>query len=179
MIFKLESVILRKAEPEDLERLYSQKNDPEVADLLGGYSAGYSRKDIQDWMEFHRRREDEVLWIIADAKDNQCLGHVGLYKIDHRVRSAEFAIMIGDKSQWSRGLGSAVTRFVVGYGFQMLNLNRISLNVLKTNPRAIELYRKIGFQEEGLLRRAQFKHGNYVDVLLMSFLRDEYRDPWP
>lgn len=179
MMYRIDSIVLRCPEPEDAELLYAQKNDPEVADLLGGFSRGYSRKDIQEWMEFHRQRRDEVLWVIADAQDNRCLGHVGLYEIDHRIRSAEFAIMIGDKSRWGRGLGESVTRFTLGYGFRMLNLNRIALNVLKTNPRAIALYKKIGFREEGLLRKSQFKNGEYVDALLMSVLSEEYHERWP
>jgi RimJ/RimL family protein N-acetyltransferase len=114
-----------------------------------------------------------VLFVIASG-DDRCLGHVGLYRIDHRVRSAEFAILIGDKGSWGKGLGRRCTTFMVEYGFDQLNLNRIYLEVLATNSRAVELYKKIGFVEEGRLRCGQFKEGRYVDVLVMGLLRDEY-----
>ena len=166
-------VVLRRPEPRDIEALYAQKNDPAVANLLGGFSLGYSRRDIENWIEAHRARRDEVIWVIADQKSDTCHGHVGIYNIDGRIRSGEFAIMIGDKGVWSQGLGTDITRYVLDYAFSYLNLNRIHLTVLATNTKAIALYEKLGFQHEGVMRQAQFKQGAYVDVVVMGKLRGE------
>lgn len=170
----VEGHLLRKPEPRDVEALYQQKNDPEVASLLGGFTTGYSREDLSRWVEYHRTRAGEALWVIAKADTDRAVGHVGLYEIDHRIRTAEFAIMLGDKSAWGKGLGRACTEFAVRYGFEQLNLNRVSLQVLATNTRARGLYESIGFVVEGTLRQAQFKDGAYVDVILMSILRSEH-----
>ena len=169
------AVVLRKPEPKDLEALYAQKNDPEVARALGGFSRGYSHRDIEAWIEHHRNHESEALWaIIAEDVDGPCIGHVGLYEIDHRIRSAEFAVMIGDKSYWRRGVGRQVTDFAVRYGFEMLNLNRVHLSVLAGNEPALALYGSLGFQHEGVQRQAQYKDGQFLDVVLMSILRSEH-----
>ena len=96
MNHQVAGVVLRCPESRDAAALYAQKNDMEVATLLGGFSKGYSEQDIAGWIEAHRNRADEALFVIADGSTNVCLGHVGLYNIDHRIRSAEFAIMIGD-----------------------------------------------------------------------------------
>jgi RimJ/RimL family protein N-acetyltransferase len=171
---KVLDYVLRKPEPRDIPVLYKQKNDPEIASLLGGFSSGYTEADLAEWIEFHRQRRDEVLWVIAGLHDDTCIGHVGLYQIDFRVRSAEFAIMLGDSSTWGKGLGTACARFAVEYGFRQLNLNRIHLNVLSSNLRAVSLYERIGFQREGTLRQAQYKDGQYLDVIVMGLLRSEY-----
>jgi ribosomal-protein-alanine N-acetyltransferase len=165
---------LRKPERGDVDALWVVKNDPAVAAMLGGFSTGYSRTDLEGWVDFHAKAKDEALYVIADGKDRP-IGHVGLYKIDHRIRSAEFAIIIGDSTAWGKGLGRACTRFAVEYGFDELNLRRIYLEVLATNERAIKLYRSLGFVEEGRLRQAQWKAGKYVDVLVMALLSEEYR----
>lgn len=175
MYHRLKTCVLRPLEPSDLEALYLYKNDPTVAALLGGFSNGYSLTDLRDWLEYHRQRKDEILWAIAHADDNHCLGHVGLYQIDHRIRMAEFAIMIGEHAAWAKGLGRACTQFALEYGFDQLNLNRIHLSVLASNERALRLYRSLGFSEEGHLRQAQFKNNQYMDVLLMAMLREEYQ----
>jgi RimJ/RimL family protein N-acetyltransferase len=172
MNFSMGDFTLRRPEPADIDALYIQKNDPEVARLLGGFSTGYSREDLRHWMEHHRTRRDEVLWTIA-AADGACLGHVGLYGIDYRIRTAEFAIMIGERSAQGKGIGRRCTTFVVEYAFSQLNLNRVSLQVLESNERAIKLYRSVGFIEEGRLRQAQYKDGRYLDVVVMSVLRSE------
>jgi RimJ/RimL family protein N-acetyltransferase len=171
----LESVHLRRPEPKDADFLYEFRNDWEVIQYLGGFSTGYSTRDIHDWIEYHRNRSDEILWTIAERETDTCLGHVGLYKIDHRVRSAEFAIMLGNKEWWNKGAGKRATRAVVEYGFKQLNLHRCYLSVLKTNERAITLYERLGFRTEGVLRDEQFRDGKYVDVVVMGILESE----WP
>ena len=174
MNFQVGAFILRRPELYDLEQLYKQKNSPEIAEMLGGFSIGYSIADLKEWLEYHRQRKDEALWIIAEFETNRCVGQVGLYKIDHRVRNAEFGIIIGDRTLWGKGLGHAFTKFALNYGFQELNLNRIYLTVLETNMKAIKLYRSFGFREEGRLRQAQYRRGMYVDVIIMGLLRLEY-----
>ena len=175
MRFELDTVVLRRPEPEDVNELILYRNDPRVTGLLGGFSTGYSRQDLRDWVERHRTASREVLLVIADRDSNRCLGHVGLYNIDHRVRSAEFAILIGDRESWGKGIGQAVSRAMLRYGIEELNLHRIHLEVLATNERAIHLYTKLGFCSEGLLRHAQFRNGRYVDVMIMSILETEFR----
>lgn len=174
MHFDLGKARLRKPEPYDVDALLAQKNDPEVAALLGGFTTGYTRADLARWVEAHAQAKDEALYIIA-GDDDRCLGHVGLYKIDHRIRSAEFAILVGDKAAWGSGIGRACTSFMLTFGFEDLQLHRIYLEVLETNERARKLYESLGFAREGTLRHAQWKGGRYLDVCVMSILEDEWR----
>jgi ribosomal-protein-alanine N-acetyltransferase len=165
----------RRPEPRDLDALLRFKNDPEVAGLLGGFGTGLSRSDGEDWLARRRNRSDELVYVIATLAEDACLGHVGLYQIDHRIRSAEFAIMLGEREVWGRGLGKAATRWMVEFGFAQLNLNRVYLSVLDSNSRAQHVYTKIGFVEEGRLREAQYKDGRYHDVIRMAVLRREWQ----
>jgi len=172
--FDLGKARLRKPEPSDIDALFAQKNDPEIASLLGGFTKGYTRADLARWIEAHAQAKDEALYVITDP-DDRCLGHVGLYKIDHRIRSAEFAILLGDKKAWGTGIGRACTSFMLRFGFEELQLHRIYLEVLETNERARRLYESLGFVHEGTLRHAQWKGGRYLDVHVMSILEDEWR----
>jgi len=171
----LDTVALRRPESKDAEFLYEFRNNWEVIKFLGGFSKGYAIKDIYDWIEYHRGKNDEIIWTIAEKEADACLGHVGLYKIDHRVRSAEFAIMIGNMDWWGKGIGEKTTIAVIDYGFKQLNLHRVYLSVLKTNDRAIALYEKLGFKTEGVLRDEQFRDGRYVDVVIMGVLESEWK----
>lgn len=172
MTLVLRDVLLRRPEPRDADALLVFKNDSEIVGLLGGFSKGYSRRDIDEWIERHRSTADEVVWTIARRSDDGCIGHAGLYLIDYRVGSAEFALLIGDPNERGKGLGRAVTEGVVEYAFRELNLRRIELSLLETNVRAHRLYRSVGFVDEGRLRSAQYRNGAYVDVLMMGLLRD-------
>jgi len=175
-MIKVAQVVLRLLEPEDLNQLYIFRNDYEITRHLGGFSAGFSHSDLKEWLESHRQRNDEIIWAIATQKDNICIGHVGLYQIDYRVRKADFGILIGDTNQQGKGIGKAVSSVILNYGFQQLNLHKVSLSVLATNERAIKLYHSIGFQKEGIMRDEQFRDGKYVDSIIMSCLEQEWQD---
>lgn len=169
----LDNVLLRRPEPKDSSQLYVFRNDWEVIQSLGGFSTGYSLRDVEEWIEFHRKSANEIIWVIADKNQDLCLGHVGLYNIDYRVRKADFAILIGDKSVWGKGLGKSASQAVLDYGFDQVNLHRIELQVLANNVRAIHLYKKLGFTQEGILRDAQFRNSRHIDVITMSILEHE------
>jgi RimJ/RimL family protein N-acetyltransferase len=82
--------------------------------------------------------------------------------------------MIGEKSYWNRGCGTEAVRLLAQHGLNPLNLNRIFLHVFENNPRAIRSYEKAGFTHEVRERQAEFKDGKYIDVLVMSMLKDEF-----
>ena len=170
-------ITLRRLEPKDVEHLYRYRNDRAVIGQLGGFSSGYSRQDLVDWVERHRTAGGEVLWAIATVPDDRCIGHVGLYNIDHRVRKAEFGILIGDPDFHGKGIGKQVTAEMLSYGFEQLNLVRISLSVLDSNARAFAMYERLGFTVEGRLRADDFRDGRHQDVVLMSVLSHEWQRP--
>ena len=164
---------LRKPEPTDVDALFAWKNDPAVSSLLVGFTTGYTRADLVKWVDFHRSASDEAFFMIVRKADERAIGHVALYQINHRTGIGDFAILIGERTAWGKGIGRTCTRFMCEYGFKHLNLRRITLGVLATNERAHKLYRSLGFVEEGRLRQAQFKNGEFVDVILMGLFREE------
>jgi RimJ/RimL family protein N-acetyltransferase len=172
----LDGYTLRPPEPRDVDDLLPIKNDPGIAALLAGTARAWSRANLLDWVEHHRTAPDEAFFVIADAADRP-VGHAALYRIDRAAGSAEFGILLGDRSIWGKGIGSRVTRFLVEYGFDVLDLRRVFLEVLETNPRAKRVYEKLGFVIEGRLRQHQVRDGQPVDVLVMGLLRADYRHP--
>ena len=171
----LGETVLRALEPRDVDYLYTYRNDWEVIRHLGGFSAGYSKANLEEWIKRHRNSADEILWTIAAAGTDQCIGHVGLYQIDGRVRKGQYAILIGDLTLWGKGLGTRVTEAVVSWAFTQLNLHKVSLHVLTNNERAIRIYELLGFRPEGILRDEQFRDGQFLDLMLMAVFEDEWR----
>jgi ribosomal protein S18 acetylase RimI-like enzyme len=66
-----------------------------------------------------------------------------------------------------RGIGSALMEEAVKWA-QRAGVAKLELTVFPHNEPAIALYRKLGFREEGLLRRRYFIDGRYVDAMLMA-----------
>ena len=75
----------------------------------------------------------------------------------------------------NKGIGyRAYTQFIPML-FEENNLNKISLEVLSTNKRAIHLYKKLGFLVEGIKREETLKNGVYIDSIIMSILKKEIK----
>jgi RimJ/RimL family protein N-acetyltransferase len=169
-------VRLRAAEPEDLPRFVAWLNDPEVQAGLSLFLP-FSLREEQNWYEEMLKgpADQHVLVIeICEGETWAPAGTCGFHAIDWRNRFAELGIAIGDKVYWNQGYGTEVVRLLLQHGFQTLNLHRIFLRVFANNPRAIRSYEKAGFVHEGRLRQSEFKHGEYVDVLIMSVLRPDW-----
>lgn len=171
-----DEIELRYRRPEmcDTDALYTQKNDPIVVRTLGGFSNGYSRPEIEQWIRRVQTASSDVIFSICVPVD-ECIGHLGFYEIDHRVRSAEFGIMIGARGHWGRGVGKRSVRWALDYGFGELALHRIRLTVLASHEPAIKLYLGCGFTIEGRHRDVQWRAGKWHDSLSMSILEDDWR----
>lgn len=165
-------ICLRKANLTDIDALYEIKNDKEAFKLLGGFSTGYSKMDIEKWIAHHNDSLNEIIFIIESIVDNKLIGHVGLYNIDYRIRKAEFGILITTQYQ-GKGYGTLCTKFMIDYAFNELNMNKICLSLLEDNKLAYSLYKKLGFIKEGYLRNEQYKNGKYNDVILMAIFNNK------
>jgi RimJ/RimL family protein N-acetyltransferase len=170
---------LRPLGRSDLIHSVKWRNDPAVRDAVIGYRFPVTEKMEEGWY-------DQVLadqggrrasFAIEDRTDGALVGFVHLTDIDWPCRLAHFGIVIGETDRQGRGIGGEATELAVTYGFETLNLDRIELRVLDGNERAHHIYKKLGFVEEGRLRRAGFVAGAPADVIVMGLLRGEFRKP--
>lgn len=67
-------------------------------------------------------------------------------------------------------------RKFIDFLFESKQLNKITLEVLETNTRAINLYKKLGFVYEGQKRKEILKNDKYVDSIIMSILKEEWNN---
>lgn len=66
-----------------------------------------------------------------------------------------------------RGLGSKLLASVLEHA-KRFGLEKVELNVYTSNTPAIELYKKFGFEQEGLIRKYRKLDGQYFDCLAMG-----------
>lgn len=168
-------ILLREITSSDIKQINHWRNDKELIDFLGANYMYTSETIDEIWYQnYINNRSKQIRLAIIDDEKNKHIGNVYLTEIQSVNRSAEFSILIGEKEYWSKSIGEDVTNTVINHGFNDINLNRIYLYVLSDNERAIKMYKKLNFKEEGILREAVFKNGEYKDFLLMSILSKEY-----
>jgi len=67
-------------------------------------------------------------------------------------------------------------RALVDWGFQNLVCERIFAGLFAENEASERVIKKVGFIYEGRLRRAVWKHGQNMDVLMYSIIRQDWEN---
>ncbi len=110
---------------------------------------------------------------IADEKD-EYLGTISIKNIDWKTKSAEYAVSLRKVAQ-GRHIAAWATWEVLDYAFETLFLNRVYLNVLPENSRAIRFYERLGFIYEGEFKECIYIRGKYRNLRWYRLLKKEYR----
>jgi diamine N-acetyltransferase len=169
-------VRLRPLRRDDHRISVAWRNDPAVRDYIMGYRFPVTAEMEADWVERVLKDQGRTRLVLAieDLRDGALVGFVYLSDIDWISRTAEFGILIGDKSRQGRGFGHEALELIVAHAFGVMGLERIFLRVAAYNRPAIQLYRRFGFVDEGRMRRHVLLANRRHDVLLMGLLRSEF-----
>lgn len=162
-------VALRALTPADVDGPYLEWfNDPEVCRLNSHHVFPYTRPEALTWVEALAGRRDAL--VLAIEMDGRHVGNISLQGIDPVSRSAELAIVLGDRSVWGQGVGLEAARLLVDHGFTALNLNRIACGTLAANVAMRRLAERLGMREEGVRRQASWTDGAYHDIVEYGLL---------
>jgi len=174
MFLKGERIGLRHPQKESIDSYLAWMNDLDVLQYLLRVRP-MGREEEEEWFANLSKRPDDLVFEIVPLEGGLPIGSCGLHRISSSNRSAELGIVIGDKSLWGKGYGREAMEILCRYGFDVLNLNRIGLNVYEYNVRGIRCYERVGFKHEGRRRAARFWKGKYWDILEMGLLESEWR----
>lgn len=161
---------------DDVERYTEWVNDMEMG-LFMQFSASIFDLDKEREL-LQKIMEDSHSFAIVEKVTNKSIGNCSLMGVSEVHRHAKFGIFIGDKTYWNRGIGTEATNLTLDYGFNVLNLRNITLDVYSFNKRAIRCYEKVGFKAAGLRRQFIFMAGKYHDVLIYDILAEEFTSPY-
>ncbi|SDI79931.1 Protein N-acetyltransferase, RimJ/RimL family [Ferrimonas sediminum] len=175
MMIQGDCVRLRSLRVEDAAEFYRWSCDPEVVQYsLSSFSLPKSQAQYAQWLAQVNDERGSISLGIECTNSGELIGYAGIVGISQLNRCGEYFILIGDKRHWGRGVGTEVTRLVTEYGFRQLGLNRIELTAFANNPGAVRAYEKAGYVHEGVLRQAGFRHGRFMDKVMMAALANDW-----
>ncbi|MAC46822.1 MAG: GNAT family N-acetyltransferase [Oceanospirillum sp.] len=116
-----------------------------------------------------------LVWAICHSDDGH-IGNIALQNISAVNQSAEFAIILGDRRHWGKGVARLAADRILLHGFNKLNIRRIYCGTADTNEGMKSLARFMKMAEEGRRRQHLFLDGQWVDVVEYGVMRDEYID---
>ncbi|MEJ5229982.1 MAG: GNAT family N-acetyltransferase [Pseudothermotoga sp.] len=98
----------------------------------------------------------------------QIVGMITLYGSNRRriMHKGELGITVR-KDFWGKGIGSSLMDKCLTIAKQR-DFKKIQLEVMANNERAIQLYKKFGFEVEGIMKKAVYVDGEYIDLVMMG-----------
>src|SRR5437763_1388786 len=107
-----ERVTLEPLRPDHLARYLDWFSDTRVTAYINRDTAP-SMKDEEEFFERVRASNDEIVWAIV--ADGMHVGSTGIHQIDWQHRHGTTGIVIGERSQWGKGLATEAMRLRTRY----------------------------------------------------------------
>lgn len=162
------SILIRKAQIEDAERIVEIER--EIAKQPGILCSAPDELSMESVIKTISSflQGAPGIYLVAEY-DGASVGHAFLQP--HHLRSlrhvAELTIAIHPAWQ-RRGIGTLLLQSLINWAIESTVIEKIQLNVRASNLKAISLYQKIGFQEEGRLRNRLKLSNCYLDDIVMG-----------
>ncbi len=151
-------------------------NDPEICQFNSHHVFPNEKSRMHDFIKSLEMNRSQIVLAICLKDSGLHVGNISLQGIDLITRCAEFAIILGERSSWGKGIASEASRLLLNHGFMELGLNRIHCGTSDKNVGMQKLAEALGMKLEGRRREALFKHGEFNDILEYGILKSEYFD---
>ncbi|XHS78390.1 GNAT family N-acetyltransferase [Burkholderiaceae bacterium UC74_6] len=161
---------IRRAAPSDAPAFVELMRDPEV--FSGLLQLPYPVEER--WRQLLQEQAapgKTDLHLVAE-RHGKLLGSAGLHPVGLSLRrrhAMALGISVAAEEQ-GKGVGSALIAALLDYADNWGQVLRTELTVYADNDRALRLYKRFGFEREGLFKAHALRNGRYVDTVSMARL---------
>ena len=169
------NIRLRGLESRDCQGMIEWMRDAETIHFFHDNMKDKTQEDVLNFIAASKTTPsdgDNIHYAIVDDLDVY-LGTISLKNINLADRNAEYAISLR-KSAQGKGIAYFATSKLLKIAFLDFELQKVYLNVLSDNYRAIRLYEKCGFRLEGEFKSHFYLEGIYKDLRWYAMLKEEY-----
>ena len=173
----MNTVTFRDFEERDIDFIYRCKNDEKLNELIVGQYHPFTYEESVKWVHgCIGEHETYKFWAITtNDNEKRIVGWVSLSEIDKANRSACFhGLVIGDEEYHDGFAWIESYLFVYEYAFERLRLNRVYGTRLMEHKQTRAMGLVMFSKQEGILRQAAYKNGQYHDLSIGSLLSSEY-----
>ena len=157
------SLKIRDIKIEDYKEISKIRKMPGVMENI------LSNKDEEDELIKEKiiNRGNNQYWYVAE-EDGKVLG-LGILMNHGNLRKKHVGVitLMVNSDYQNKGIGSLLMDKLINLS-ESLNIIRLELCVFRDNYKAINLYKKFGFKEEGIKVKSALKNGEYADEIIMA-----------
>ncbi|KPV42330.1 GNAT family N-acetyltransferase [Alicyclobacillus ferrooxydans] len=100
---------------------------------------------------------------------HQLVGVIGLHGIHWGNRSSSIGYWLGENFQ-GNGIMTEACKAAVNIAFGEYGLNRVEIRAAVENHKSRAIPERLGFQQEGICRQAEWLYDHYVDHVIYGML---------
>lgn len=179
-LFEGQRVRLRSLEPGDAETLFRHLQDTEIARRDARIQWPRSLADIKRQLEQpHEAQPTDDHNLIIETLDGRLVGGIDIQSTDRRNGTFSIGIGLGDRAEWGKGYAKEAMLLALRHMFHERRYQKCNIAVYAFNARALGLYRRLGFQDEGRVRRNYYTNGEYHDEIFLGMTREEFDAQYP
>lgn len=157
------SLRIRDIKIEDYKEISKIRKMPGVMENI------LSNKDEKDELIKQKiiNRGNNQYWYVAE-EDGKVIG-LGILMNHGNLRKKHVGVitLMVNSDYQNKGIGSLLMDKLIILS-ESLNIIRLELCVFRDNYKAINLYKKFGFKEEGIKVKSALKNGEYIDEIMMA-----------
>lgn len=142
-----------------------------TASIPHPYPDGAAEAWIGRHAEWFEQRQSVHLAIVLKTT-HELIGCISLFGYSAVHAKAELGYWIG-VDHWDKGYCTEAAQSVVNYGFERMNLNRITARHIDTNPSSGRVMTKAGLAKEGVLRQDHFKNGTFHGMVIYGLTKSD------
>lgn len=170
---KTKRLLLRIHEESDIACWVDWLNDPEVVRFTS-VSPPITHEDEADFFDSIQANLHTLPISICDRKSKTPIGVTSLQLDTLNLKSAEFGIIIGDKSFWGQGICRETLNELLRVAFEDMGLERVHLNVYVENTNAMKCYESCGMRKIGMEKKKFLKADDFHDAYVYEILKDDF-----
>ena len=155
---------------EDAELIVKWRNDLEIRKWLFSTQSMTVMSHLK-W--FHKPKADRLDFIICLKDPETPIGTLNYINIDFQNFKAEAGKMLGDRSQWGKGLAKEAFLLWLKFGFKQLNLRYIYVQTKVANINNIKVNERVGFKIKKSLKTVDQCVGDTNQVLVMELTKKD------
>jgi RimJ/RimL family protein N-acetyltransferase len=115
---------------------------------------------------------------IARREDDLIVGGINVHEANQTNGTFSYGVGIGPEHK-GNGYAAEAVLLVMRFMFDERRFQKCEARVYDYNSASISLHRKLGFTEEGRLRRHLFLAGEYRDEFIFGMTVEEFRELYP
>lgn len=173
-VLETERLVLRPPRPRDVGAYWLAFQGEEIARWLA--HPAHTREEVAHALARTRtqqRRGDAIRYALYLRADERLVGAITVRHIDRLNARANLAAWLTGP-QWGRGLMPEALAAVLRHAFGPLHLHRVYADIMADNRRSARVLEKLGFSDEGTLRRGlRCRDGRVCDLRMFGLLRTD------